>query len=397
MKILFLCHRYPGSPLCGGRVRPFHTIKYFAALGHQVTVVSTVRSVQQESDGGELRECCAAVLVERIPPAVSAWNVARHLPLAVPSSMRFFYSSRLQARVDEVLREDSFDLIFVHCSSVAQYVENVRGIPKVLDFGDMDSQKWLEYAAVRRFPLSLGFRLEGVKLRAAEIALARKFDYCTCTTEAELKVLRSYGIPVRSGWFPNGVDGDYFRPQEGPYERNRICFIGRMDYYPNQQAMIDFCSRILPLLRVRRPDFRLFIVGANPSHSVRRLARLPGVAVTGEVADVRPYVLGCLATIAPLAIARGTQNKILESMAMGVPVIASRRAAAGVDAVPGRDLLVAERPQEYCDVILRLAEDPGERERLARAGRARVLSHHDWRKSLDGLTAQLREIVPGFR
>src|SRR5439155_4167819 len=128
----------------------------------------------------------------------------------------------------------------------------------------------------------------------------------------------------------------------------------------------------------RRPNAKLAIVGADPTPAVRRLAELPGVTVTGSVAKVQPYVTRSALTVAPLAIARGTQNKILEAMAMGVPVVSSRAAAGGVDAIPGEHLLVADTAQDMFDAILRVIENPAERARLADAGRARMLSHHAW-------------------
>jgi glycosyltransferase involved in cell wall biosynthesis len=155
-----------------------------------------------------------------------------------------------------------------------------------------------------------------------------------------------------------------------------------MDYYPNQECMFDFCSRTLPLLREKRPEIKLAIVGADPSPAVRKLGELPGVTVTGSVPDVRPYLRRSALTVAPLNIARGTQNKILEAMAAGVPVVASRVAAGGVDAVGGEHFLVASNPEEYRDAILRILGAPDERRRLAQAGRARMLSHHAWPSSM---------------
>ena len=233
--------------------------------------------------------------------------------------------------------------------------------------------------------ISLGYLIEGIKLKRAEMMLARKFDYCTCTTQAELETLESYNTGAHTGWFPNGVDADYFHLSEEPYDPDRICFVGRMDYYPNQQAMFDFCNHTLPLVRDRNPNIKLVIVGANPSRAVRKLGELPGVTVTGSVADVRSFVHNCALTIAPLTIARGTQNKILESMAMGCPVIASNWAAGGVDAVPGEHLLIASAPSDYVDAILRLTENPEERAKLALSGRKRVLSHHNWPSSMERL------------
>src|SRR5262249_52371074 len=154
-----------------------------------------------------------------------------------------------------------------------------------------------------------------------------KFDFCTCTTRPELETLSSYGVTTLTGVFPNGVDTDFFSPVGDEYEADSLCFSGRMDYYPNQQCMLDFCARTLPLIRVIRPSVRLTIVGAEPSAAIRKLAKIPGVEVTGTVPDVRPYVRKAAVSVAPLLIARGTQNKILESLALGVPVVASEIAA----------------------------------------------------------------------
>jgi hypothetical protein len=307
------------------------------------------------------------------------------LPTTAPSSMGYFHSPQLARRIDALLDSERFDLVFVHCSSVAPYVENVQGTPKILDFGDMDSQKWLEYSRFKSFPLSLGYRLEGAKMERAERRLARRFDFCTATTRAEWQTLESYRTGVPSDWFPNGVDSSYFKPTGEPYDADTIAFVGRMDYYPNQECMFDFCARTLPLLRARRPAIKLLIVGADPSPRVQRLARLPGVSVTGSVADVRPYLSRSALMIAPLNIARGTQNKILEAMASGVPVVTSRIAAGGVDAVDQEHFLAASSPDEYATAILRVLEDRAERERLAHAGRARMLSHHAWDKSMQRL------------
>jgi sugar transferase (PEP-CTERM/EpsH1 system associated) len=280
---------------------------------------------------------------------------------------------------------------------MAPYVADVTGIPKVLDFGDMDSQKWLAYARERSFPMSLGYYLDGLKLRRAEARLAARFELCTCTTRAELATLESYGARTQTGWFPNGVDTEYFRPGDGRYDSDTITFVGRMDYYPNQECMVDFCRTTLPLLRARRPRLKLVIVGAEPSRAIRALAELPGVTVTGSVPDVRPYLWESAATVAPLRIARGTQNKILEAMAMGVPTVASVAAARGVDADPGIHVLTAESPGEYADAILRLLEEPNERRRLSDAGRSRVLSHHSWGRSMEMLDQLLARYVPAPR
>jgi len=218
-----------------------------------------------------------------------------------------------------------------------------------------------------------------------EQRLARRFDLCTATTRAEWETLESYGTGVATDWFPNGVDAQYFCPTEDPYDAETVSFIGRMDYYPNQECMFDFCRHTLPRLKARRPGVKLLIVGADPSPAVKRLADIPGVTVTGSVPDVRPFVRGSAVMVAPLNIARGTQNKILEAMAMGVPVVTSRVAAGGVDALDHDHFLVGASPQDYAQAILRVMDDRDERHRLSVAGRERMLSHHAWDKSMQRL------------
>jgi sugar transferase (PEP-CTERM/EpsH1 system associated) len=390
MKILFVCHRFPFPPQRGGKIRPFNVIRHLSQQ-HEVTVASLVRSAEELEAGAGLAGYCSRVIAEKISaPAALARMVAR-LPTASPSSMGYFYSPELARRITAELARTRFDLIFVHCAFVADYVSGATSAKKVLDFGDMDSQKWLAYAEARAFPLSLGYRLDGTKLRHAEARLATQFDLCTCTTPGELEVLRSYNTGVPVDWFPNGVDADYFRPSETPYQPDTVCFVGRMDYYPNQEGVIEFCRDVLPLIRARRPGVTLRIVGAAPPAKIRNLGHVSGVTVTGSVPDVRPFVQDAAVSIAPLRIARGTQNKILEAMAMGVPTVSSVAAAKGVDAEPGQHLLTATSSREFSESVLRLLENPAERRRVADNARARVLSHHAWHRSMAKLDRLIDE------
>jgi len=387
MKILFVCHRLPFPPKRGGKIRPFNIIRHLTESGHSVTVGSLARSPEELAEGQPLREYCDKLFVGQIAPAAAVAHMVARLPTLIPSSMGNFYSRRLHREIREELQQNRYDLIFVHCSSAAQYVSSATGVPSILDFGDMDSQKWLDYSTFRRFPLSMGYWLEGTKLCREEKRLARQFDLSTCTTKAEVETLRGFDAARKTDWFPNGVDAEYFSPTDDPYDPDQICFIGRMDYYPNQQAMLYFCSDVLPVIQAQRPATKLIIIGAEPSAEIRNLRKNPGVSVTGTVPDVRDYVRGSALSVAPLAIARGTQNKILESMAMGVPVVCSKNAAGGVDAVPGQHLLVSDSPDRYASNIIRLLDSADERRELSLAARQRVLSSHSWLASMTKLDA----------
>jgi polysaccharide biosynthesis protein PslH len=381
MKILFVCHRFPFPPQRGGKIRPFNIIRHLSR-SHDVTVASPTRSAEELEAGAGLGNHCERVITDRISAPAALARMIAWLPTLAPSSMAYFHSPGLARQIGAELARTRFDLIFVHCAFMAPYVADAGAARKILDFGDMDSQKWLAYARTRAFPMSLGYYVDGVKLRRVEAQLARKFDLCTCTTRAELDVLKSYDTGVAVDWFPNGVDAEYFSPGDGAYRPDTVCFIGRMDYFPNQEGVIEFCRDVLPLVRARRPNVTFSIVGAAPPPRIQALGRLPGVTVTGSVPDVRPYVRASAVSVAPLSIARGTQNKILEAMAMGVPTVASAAAAGGVDAEPGRHLLTASGPREFADAVLRVLDSPDERGRFAEAARARVLSHHSWASSM---------------
>lgn len=396
MRILYVCHRFPYPPKRGGTIRPFNMIKHLHQSGHEVVVCSLTRSDELTRDAQGIAPFCTEFHLEQVDDRIQTLRMLATVPTPVTASEAFFHSPRLARTIRRLLAEQKFDLIFVHCSSVAHYVDHVQGTPKILDYGDMDSQKWLEYAQHKSFPRSLGYWWEGVRLRAYEKRLAPRFDLCTTITRAECQTLIDYDTGVPTDWFPNGVDNDFFAPVEDGYDPDSIAFVGRMDYFPNQQCMVDFCRDTLPLLQARRPSVRLTIVGADPSPEIRALGALPGVTVTGSVPDVRPYVTKAALTVAPLRIARGTQNKILEAMAMGIPVVCSSIAAGGVDAVPGEHLLTADTPAATAEAVLSILDDPAQRARLSRAGRERVMTNHAWPSSMRRLDAIIERCLSQY-
>jgi len=387
MKILFVCHRVPFPPKRGGKIRPFNIIRHLQSQGHEVTVASLARSQAELDEAEGLGQFCSKRLIEIVDDKMAWPLMVAWLPTTKPSSFGYFHSARLKRRIDAELASNDYGMVFVHCSSVAPYVADANVPVKIIDFGDMDSQKWREYSLHRSFPLSAGYWLEAVKLERTERLLAAKFNLATCTTRAEMESLQALGVTSPTAWFPNGVDSEFFKPVDHPYDPDLVTFVGRMDYFPNQQAAVSFCRDILPELQRRRPGTRFDIVGADPSPEIRELGRLLGVRVTGSVPDVRPFVTQAALTVAPLEIARGTQNKILESMAMGVPVVCSRQASGGVDAVPGEHLLTYDNPEQLIEAVLSVLDSRQLRTRLAEAGRSRVMNNHSWPSSMQRLDA----------
>ena len=395
MKIFFACHRFPFPPNRGGKIRPLNMIRHLSQ-SHELFVASVAHTQEELDEGAGLKEYCAEIYSEVLPERLRRLQAVRALPSTTPSSVAYFSSSRLRQKIKDGVRKHSFDVVMVHCAFAAQYALEVRAKRRLIDFGDLDSGKWLDYSKWRSFPLSWGYYLEGNKLRRYEQQIAASFDYCTLTTQGELEEFKKLNVDRPHSVIPNGVDGSYFHPNGGPPQgKPVVVFLGRMDYFPNIDGVLKFSEKVLPIIRAAVPDVEFRIIGSNPLPIVQRLRDIPGIVVTGHVPDVRPCVLDASVAVAPLRLARGTQNKILESMAMGVPVVATTVAAKGVAAVPGEHLIVADETDAFAEQVVRLMRGPSIRSALAQAGRKQIETSHAWQSSLNILDNILVHFTSG--
>lgn len=382
MRVLFVCHRLPFPPNRGGKIRPFHMIEHLGKK-HSVVVASLAHNEEELREGKPLSDYCDEVVAEILPNRTRWLQAFAALPSPRPSSLAYFWSQRLAERIHNAARRGSFDLIMVHCAFAAQYVRGLPASLRILDYGDVDSRKWFDYSAATPFPKSFGYGLESRKLHSYEKQLAAEFDICTATTKGELEEVRKLNPNVPTAVIPNGVDLSYFQPREKSPEGSAVLvFLGRMDYFPNIDGAIHFAKSVFPIIRRTIPQAQFRIVGSNPSSAVRGLVELPGVSVTGHVPDVRPYLVDASVAVAPLRIARGTQNKILQFLAMGVPVVTTPEAAKGVGAEPGRDFLVAEGDRQFAEQVVRLLKDPALCEALSTAGQQPLATAHSWPNSM---------------
>jgi sugar transferase (PEP-CTERM/EpsH1 system associated) len=389
MKILFACHRFPFPPNRGGKIRPFNMIRHLSQK-HEVFVASLAHTQQELDEGAGLSEYCAEIYAEVVPEKLRWLQAVRALPSTTPSSVAYFSSSRLRERVKAAARRVSFDTVIVHCAFAAQYVLQIPAAFRLMDFGDLDSGKWLDYSEWRWFPLSQGYSLEGHKLRRYERQLAAAFDYCTLTTQGELEEFKKLEVDRPHSVIPNGVDASYFHPNGGAGQAKRVVvFLGRMDYYPNIDGVLHFTKSVLPTVRAAVPDVEFRIIGSNPTPAIERLRQVPGVIVTGYVPDVRPFLNDAVVSVAPLRMARGTQNKILESMAMGIPVVATSDSAKGVDAIPEQHILIGNTPDAFARQVIRILMDRKRLTDLSKVGRERVEQVHLWPRSMELLDAIL--------
>jgi sugar transferase (PEP-CTERM/EpsH1 system associated) len=277
-------------------------------------------------------------------------------------------------------------------SSLAPYLrgnglENTRAI---VDLVDVDSQKWLDYAASARPHKRWLYRLEAARVRKLEAELPRWVRAVSVVSRAEAGIYDSFAGTGAATVATNGVDLDYFQPGKKPLEPACV-FVGAMDYWPNVDGVVWFSREIWPALRTRFPSAEFRIVGRKPAAAVQALAAVPGIVVTGSVPDVRPHVNAARVVVAPLRLARGVQNKVLEALAMGKAVVASPNALAALQTESGRHVLMASTAAEWIAAIESLFGDDRRCRDLGEAGRQYVEEHHHWENCLQPLVKKILE------
>jgi len=392
-EILFIAHRVPFPPDRGDKIRSYHELMHLArhAPVHLAALADDPRDLDH---GPALSSVCASHCVE--------WRSNKRSVAAVggllrrePLSVSLFRNRALRTYVDRIVATRPLAAVFVYSGQMAAYVPKLAsGTRFIMDFCDVDSQKFAAYGREGYGPMAWVNRREGRLLSRFEAATARRADVSLFISEAEEAHFRTLdGIDeARTAVVENGVDLDRYDPARnldrpawiagiGP----RIVFVGQMDYRPNVEAVVDFAHRSMPAIWQAIPNAHFLIVGRNPVEAVRRLGGLPGVVVTGEVPDPRAYLAAADVVVAPLRIARGIQNKVLEAMAMARPVVASVQAAEGIDAADGRDWLIAQAPEDEGGLVLGLLADKDRAHALGTAARLQVARRYSWDGALSGL------------
>lgn len=388
--LLFLTQRIPYPPIKGEKIRPLQILKYLRNH-YDVYLGCLVDDPLDEEHVPTVRALCRDAFFARLDRRRARIACLRGLLTGEALSVTFYRDRGLANWVRHVLHEVNPAAIFVCSSNMAPYVLDLRRPDAVclVDLADVDSEKWRAYAAAGSFPMAWVHAREWRQVARLEARIAGSCEWSTFVSEEEAALFRrlqpAHAARIRA--VGSGVDHAYFDPaleHAAPFDTGRpnFVFTGTMDYPPNVDAVTWFATAILPIIRRRAPDAQFHVVGSNPSHEVQALAQTQGVFVTGRVPDVRPYLAHATAGVAPMRIARGIQNKVLESMAMARPTVVTQDALAGIEATPGAELLLADDADGFAAACLQTLAP--EAARLGPAARRRVLRDYIWAERLRG-------------
>jgi sugar transferase (PEP-CTERM/EpsH1 system associated) len=388
MRIFFICRRVPFPPDRGDKIATFNQVRHLSAR-HEVHVLCLADGAADLRNISGLREYATSVSAVPVSQLTIRLRALAALLDGQPLSVAALNSAELHAAILRKFAELPPDLIIVYSCNVAQFAEHFPGVPRIMQFGDLDSLKWRQYAERSRIPLKWIYALEEKRLLAYERYIAHSFSHALVHTEAEKRDFRRLisGVPVAV--VGNGVDLDYFRSAGVAKQPASIVFTGVMDYRPNVDAVIWFCHEILPTIRAVIPDANFTICGSRPVRAVRQLAKLTGVTVTGSVPDTRPYLDRAEVFVAPLRIARGVQNKLLEALAMGLPCVASTAAWNGT-AIPNEAGIVAtDDAKQFAANVIDLLLNPIWRAEMGRRARAVMEADYRWETQM----ARLDQVI----
>ena len=410
--MLLLTHRVPCPPDRGDRIRAYHLLKAMSDR-FDVTLAAIADEPVTPATMGELQGMTRGLLIAQARPMRRRAAAAHALLTGKAITPAAMLDPKLAEQIIARHRRQPFDAVLTYCTGMVGYVRALRDADKVLysnspqqpppqgggsgddnpplargakvnfrhvlDLVDVDSQKWAGFAESARGPMRLVYAAEAQRLRAVEAGRVVPFDAVTVISRAEADRYRATVTtqhePVVVG---NGVDLVRFSPADRPSEQPTIVFTGVMSYKPNVDAVVWFARCVMPRVRSAIPEARFAIVGKSPASAVTVLNELPGVDVVGPVQDTAEHLRAAALAVAPMQIAPGVQNKVLEAMACGLAVVCSSAAASGIEAKPGLHLLVADTEADVAAQCVRLLTHPGYRSEVGQDARQRVCDRYDW-------------------
>ncbi|MFC1719019.1 glycosyltransferase family 4 protein [Candidatus Poribacteria bacterium] len=405
INILFVSATVPYPAIDGGRIRVLNLVSRLCQI-HKVTLLTFITSQVDEQGAEHLREMGLEVvgvktLDSRHRDRISGTlrSLLHSLVHKKPLTVAKYYSAEMVKALRHLLSSRRFHIIHFEMLHTGQFVSWLRAEGEddyvtALGEQNIDSNVWHRLTQAEPNPLrKLIFYWQYRRFKSYESLMCRRFDMCVCVSVEDQEKLASICPGIKTEVIPNGVDLDYFKPGMVDQDRVNLVFTGSMDWQPNEDAVLYFCNRILPLIRAELPEIEFYIVGSNPSERVLRLRELKGVVVTGSVEDVRPYIADASVYVVPLRIGGGTRLKILQALAMQKAVVSTSIGCEGLDLQPDDHLLVADEPQQFAAHVIRLAKDRPFRDRLGRNGGVLVQKKYSWDIIVERLDLAYRRLA----
>jgi len=398
MDIVFLSHRVPFPPNKGEKIRTFHQIQYLARRGHRIHVLSPVAGDEDIRHLQSLQQqYCQQALHAPQPGRVSYLT---GLLTGKALSVSHFYTSALQGQLDQLLASQPVDAIVCTSSSMAEYVFRSQTLHRnggqrpalVMDFMDLDSDKWKQYQKLKSFPLTLVYGREARLIAQYETRIHESFDACLFISQNEVDLFLQQNPNLgRVHVVANGMDTETFQPAAGPKPQQgpNFLFTGVMDYLPNEDAVVWFVEGAWEQVRAKYPNAQFFVAGMNPSPKVKALTRFPGIVVTGFVEDIRDYFDKAHIFIAPFRLARGVQNKVLQAFGCALPTITTAMGCEGINCKPGKHVLVADTLEQTLNQIDWVMTHPDEAAQMGRNAHDLIQREYSWSGKLVALESIL--------
>ena len=376
MKILYLSLRFPYPAHSGDRIRTYNMLKHLSQR-HSISFMSFDQPPEAGSHFGQLREYCDEIKTVEFSRRKALENCILYSSFAEPFQVVYWRSQEMQRQVDEMVDRNGFGIIHTQFFRMAQYVTKFKGMRKVLDSCDSYSLNLNRRARLDRGILWPLLKVEASKVKVYETEISRWFDRMTMVSPLDRDCLLSVNGDIPVSIVPMGVDLEYYQPEHEECESN-LLFTGTIRYFPNRDAILYFCSEILPIIKNTVPNVKFYVVGNRPPNKISKLMLGGNVVVTGRVEDVRPYFARSSVFVCPLRSGSGMQTKILEAMAMGVPVVTTPIGVEALEAKVGQDIIVADNADKFAQEVVRLLKDRELRQSLAQNARKLVERKYGW-------------------
>lgn len=393
--LLFLCHRIPFPPNKGDKIRSFNILKWLNQH-FDVYLGCFIDDPYDQRYVDELAKHCHQLFYLNQNKNIAKIKGLTSLLSGKPITLPYYFDAKMQCWVDQTINKHGIGKAFIYSSSMAQYCQgdSYQKLTRIIDFVDVDSDKWRQYAEKKSGISKWIFNREYQLLAKYEDKVCQQFDHSLFVSPDEAKLFsdrQQAADRAKVAGILNGVDIAFFDPDAQCSQEPLlpatpfISFTGAMDYWANVDAVVWFVEHVWPQIQSARPDVKFVIAGGNPTPQVQALAS-DKIIVTGRVNDVRPFIKKAACVVAPLRIARGIQNKVLEAMSLDKPVVCTSMAMEGINAAESDAVKVEDNPQQFADYCLAYLSANETSTSDLSGNRKWIIEHFTWQQTLQPLT-----------